>query len=61
MITSWMWPYSRATRRIANSDSARSVIVSPMPMRIPVVNGIPTRPASSSTRSRTAGSLSGEP
>ena len=26
-----------------------------------MVNGTPTRPASSSTRSRTAGSLSGEP
>ena len=33
--------------------------VSPMPTRMPVVNGIVQRPASSSTRSRTAGSLSG--
>ena len=24
MMTSWMWPYSRAVRRIANSESARS-------------------------------------
>ena len=61
MITSWMWPYSRAVRRIAKSASARSAWVSPMPIRMPVVNGTPTRPASSSTRSRTAGSLSGEP
>ena len=60
-MTSWMCPYSRATWRIANSDSARSASVSPMPIRMPVVNGTPTRPASSSTRSRTAGSLSGEP
>ena len=61
MITSWMWPYSRPMRRIACRDSARSASVSPMPMRMPVVNGTPTRPASASTRSRTAGSLSGEP
>ena len=32
-----------------------------MPTSSPVVNGIDSRPASSSTRSRTAGSLSGEP
>lgn len=32
-----------------------------MPMRTPVVNGTFDRPASSRTRSRTAGSLSGEP
>ena len=60
-MTSWMPPYSRATWRIAKIDSARSASVSPMPMRIPVVNGTPLRPASSSTRSRTAGSLSGLP
>ena len=32
-----------------------------MPTSSPVVKGIESRPASSSTRSRTAGSLSGEP
>ena len=32
-----------------------------MPSSTPVVNGTAERPASSSTRSRTAGSLSGEP
>ncbi|GAA3007486.1 hypothetical protein GCM10020229_19050 [Kitasatospora albolonga] len=32
-----------------------------MPISTPVVNGTALRPASSSTRSRTAGSLSGEP
>ena len=32
-----------------------------MPTSRPVVNGIDSRPASSSTRNRTAGSLSGEP
>ena len=60
-ITSWIPPYARATRRIAKIDSTRSASVSPMPIRIPVVNGTFDRPASSSTRSRTAGSLSGEP
>ena len=44
---------SRTATRPARSS------VSPMPIRMPVVNGTPTRPASSSTRSRTAGSLSG--
>ena len=39
-ITSWIAPYCRAVRRIANSDSARSASVSPMPTRMPVVNGI---------------------
>ena len=60
-ITSWMPPYSRATPRIAKIESARSARVSPMPIRMPVVNGTLLRPASSSTRSRTAGSLSGLP
>ena len=32
-----------------------------MPTSSPVVNGIESRPASSRTRSRTSGSLSGEP
>ena len=32
-----------------------------MPISRPVVNGTESRPASSSTRSRTSGSLSGEP
>src|SRR5674476_621576 len=58
---SWIEPYSRATLRIARMVSSLSRTVSPMPTRMPVVNGTPTRPASSSTRSRTAGSLSGEP
>ena len=60
-MTSWMPPYSRATFLMAKTDSARSARVSPMPMRMPVVNGTLLRPASSSTRSRTAGSLSGLP
>ena len=60
-ITSWRCPYSRWLRRISKIASTRSACVSPMPIRMPVVNGTPTRPASASTRSRTAGSLSGEP
>jgi len=60
-IISWMWPCARAADRIAKIDSARSVRFSPMPIRMPVVNGTPTRPASVSVRSRTAGSLSGLP
>ncbi len=61
MITSWIAPNSRAILRMAKIDSARSVRFSPMPTRMPVVNGIDSRPASSSTRSRTSGSLSGLP
>ncbi len=60
-ITSWIPAYCLAMRRIAKSASTRSAGVSPMPMRIPVVNGTASRPASSRTRSRTAGSLSGLP
>ncbi len=60
-ITSWTCPCARAAARIAKIDSARSTRFSPIPMRIPVVNGTPTRPASVRVRSRTAGSLSGLP
>ncbi len=60
-MTSWMPEYSRATLRMAKTESARSASVSPMPMRMPVVNGTLLRPASSRTRSRTDGSLSGLP
>ena len=60
-MTSWMPWYSRATLRMAKIESARSAGVSPMPMRMPVVKGTLQRPASSSTRNRTAGSLSGLP
>ena len=42
------------------SDSARSREVSPIPTRMPVVNGIARRPASAIVRIRTAGTLSGE-
>ena len=60
-MTSWMPRYSRATCRIAKIESVRSASVSPIPIRIPVVKGTLLRPASSSTRSLTFGSLSGLP
>ncbi len=60
-ITSCRPAYCRATARSAKIVSARSARVSPIPTSRPLVNGIESRPASSSTRSRTAGSLSGEP
>jgi hypothetical protein len=60
-MTSWTWPNSLCERRIACIVSARSTSVSPMPTNNPVVNGIDKRPASSSVRSRTVGSLSGLP
>ena len=46
---------------MASSDSMRSRRVSPIPMRIPVVNGTASAPARSRVASLTAGSLSGEP
>ena len=59
MITSCTCPYCSCSRLIASSDSTRSSIVSPMPIRIPVVNGTPSLPASSIVFSRSAGTLSG--
>ena len=60
-ITSCTCPCRSCASRSATSDSARSRSVSPIPTRMPVVNGTRARPASSMTCSRTAGSLSGEP
>jgi len=60
-ITSCTEPKAFETLRSAKMVSARSVRVSPIPTSNPVVKGIESRPASWSTRSRTAGSLSGEP
>ena len=47
--------------RIASSASMRSARVSPMPIRIPVVNGTRARPRPRRVSSRTAGALSGDP
>ncbi len=60
-MTSCSPPYRRPTARSANTVSARSTRVSPIPTSSPEVNGTDSRPASSSTRSRTSGSLSGDP
>ncbi len=57
-ITSWTWGPAAA---IAASASSRSARVSPIPIRIPVVNGTFASPASRSVSRRSAGSLSGEP
>ena len=60
-ITSWRCPNSLASPASASRLSARSVLFSPIPTRIPEVNGTARRPASVRVRSRTAGSLSGLP
>ena len=60
-MTSCRPPYRRPTARSANTVSARSARVSPIPTSSPEVNGTDSRPASSSTRNRTSGSLSGDP
>ena len=59
-MTSWTWPCSSPSAFSASSASIRSSRVSPMPMRIPLVNGIASSPASRIVSSRRAGSLSGE-
>ena len=58
-ITSWMCPWRSWRSRIASSASIRSSRVSPMPMRIPVVKGMRSSPASRIVSSRTAGPLVG--
>ena len=60
-ITSCTAEYRREVSRSAKIVSARSTRVSPIPTSSPVVNGTESRPASSSTRNRTRGSLSGDP
>ena len=56
-MISWMWPWRSWISRIARSDSIRSRRVSPMPMRIPEVNGTRSSPARRSVASRTFGPL----
>ena len=51
----------RGCAAIASSASTRSARSSPMPTRMPVVNGIASSPAASSVASRRAGCLSGAP
>ena len=54
-----MCPYFSCIVRIASSESTRSSSVSPMPIRMPVVNAIARFPASSIVRNRNEGTLSG--
>ena len=60
-ITSCTCPWRSASSRIVRSASSRSARVSPMPMRMPVVNGTRSSPAAAIVARRAAGSLSGEP
>ena len=60
-ITSWMWPYSRCSSASASSDAIRSSGASPMPTRIPLVNGMRSSPAARIVSRRTAGCLVGDP
>ena len=59
-ITSPRWPYSSPRALSASSASIRSSRVSPIPIRIPLVNGIASSPASRIVSSRAAGTLSGD-
>ncbi len=60
-ITSCTWPWRAWAAAMATSASSRSRRVSPMPTRIPVVNGTRARPAASRVARRRAGVLSGAP
>ncbi len=51
-MTSWTWPYRSASSAIASSASIRSSLVSPIPIRIPVVKGMASSPASAIVSSR---------
>ena len=56
-ITSWTCPWRRWAAPMAASASRRSARFSPIPTRIPVVNGMASSPAASRVASRRAGSL----
>ena len=60
MITSCIAPVASASSLRANSESTISWWFSPIPTRIPVVNGTFCRPAASMVATRRAGSLVGE-
>ena len=59
-MTSCTCPCSSPSAFSASSASIRSSRVSPMPMRIPLVNGIASSPASRIVSRRLAGTLSGD-
>ena len=56
-----MWPWRSWTAAIASSEATRSSSVSPIPTRMPLVNGICSSPAASIVSRRRAGCLVGEP
>src|SRR3954470_555440 len=60
-MTSWRWPCSACTAASASSAAIRSSGVSPMPTRMPLVNGIFSSPAVRIGSRRSAGSLVREP
>ena len=61
-ITSWMWPCSRVQRgERLERVASRSCSVSPMPTRMPLVNGILSSPAARIVSRRRAGCFVGEP
>ena len=60
-MISWICPWRSASSRSASSASMRSRRVSPIPIRMPVVNGTRISPARRIVSRRRAGSLSGEP
>ena len=60
-MTSWTWPCRRCDAAMASRAAIRSLRSSPIPIRIPVVNGMESCPAASRVASRRAGCLSGAP
>src|SRR3954451_10592006 len=60
-MTSWRWPCSACTAASASSAAIRSSGVSPMPTRMPLVNGILSSPAARIVCRRSAGSFVGDP
>ena len=59
-ITSWMHPQRRCNPARAKSESITSSRRSPIPTRIPLVNGTLALPAASMVATRNPGSLSGQ-
>src|SRR3954453_22995006 len=60
-MSSWRWPCSAWTAASASSAAIRSSVVSPMPTRMPLVNGIFSSPAARIVSRRSTGSFVGEP
>ncbi len=60
-MTSWTCPCRSCDAAIARNAASWSARASPIPTRIPVVNGIASSPAASSVARRREGSLSGAP